>query len=524
MKNFFFYAAMLLLAASCNGSLLDVPDLQGQADDPSLRHEMIVLGSQLEDPYSVDNMNAALASLYSTKADRVVVEPSHLYLRFLPACEAELELLESCGLELLDHPVDYEIVREGDYYHDPDVPEGEITWQYAVVEKGHAFPDGIRYEILDECYIPSDEDIATRAGGVDWAEVEREAYRLTGNAGMLAPETRARESGTPQGRITIVDDKLGAEDGVKGVKVSCNSFVKFAHAYTDDEGYYKVDKNFNSRPRYRIVFKNKTGFAIGFNLLLQPASASTLGKNSPKGVNLSVSSSSDRKLFTRCVVNNAAYEYYRSCGSDDGDISTPPSNLRIWLFQNLELSSAPMLRQGAVVDDSVISDFLGEYTFLLKIFLPDLTIGLRGAGDYAEVYSRTVHELAHASHFMQVGKTYWNKYIKAMMSAFVNSGFTTYGNGTEENAGFCEIGEMWAYYMQSKLYRERYGLPDVAFGTSYWFYPQIMLYLDDRGLNRYKIFSSLTSDIDSREMLKKKLQYMYPEFKSAIVQAFGRYN
>ena len=518
MDRLFGFIVLAVAVMSCSKGGFD--SSSGSPDDGQVSHGMIVLGERLENPYTTENISAAIASVYPARG-RVEVKPTHLYVRFLPVDQNDFDLISD--LDLSDYPLDYAIVKDGDYYHDPQIDDEKVTWQYAVVPHDYVFPD-IYYEVIDECFITENDAPERSADGIDWEAVEREAYRLTGNADMLVAAGARGKKVQPSGRITIVDDKLGAEDGVKGVKVSCNSFVKFAHAYTDDEGYYKVDKNFNSRPRYRIVFKNKTGFAIGFNLLLQPASASTLGKNSPKGVNISVSSSSDRKLFTRCVVNNAAYEYYRSCGSDDGDISTPPSNLRIWLFQNLELSSAPMLRQGAVVDDSVISDFLGEYTFLLKIFLPDLTIGLRGAGDYAEVYSRTVHELAHASHFMQVGKTYWNKYIKAMMSAFVNSGFTTYGNGTEENAGFCEIGEMWAYYMQSKLYRERYGLPDVAFGTSYWFYPQIMLYLDDRGLNRYKIFSSLTSDIDSREMLKKKLQYMYPEFKSAIVQAFGRYN
>lgn len=524
MKNFLKFAAMLLLA-SCSGSLSGPEGPDAGYGPSSVPHEMIVLGARLEDPYSVENMTRAVASLYPTKADRVVVDASHLYVRFLPADEDQFRELERLGLDLLDHPVNYEIVREGDYYHDPEIPEGDITWQYAVVDKDFDLPSGIRHEVLEECYIPDAVQGGTKTDGIDWTAVEKEAYRLTGNAQMLDGDTKGGESGTPQGRITIVDEKAAASlSGVKGVKVSCNSFVKFAHGYTDEDGYYKVNKSFSSRPRYRIVFKNSRGFAIGFNLLLQPASASTLGKNSPLGLDVTVSSSSERKLFTRCVVNNAAYEYYGSCSLEGNNMRTPPSNLRIWLFQNLDASSAVMLQQGAVIDDSVISDFLGEYTFLLKVFLPDLTLGLKGADDYAEVYSRTVHELAHASHFMQVGKSYWNKYIKFVVSSFVTSGFVTYGTGSEEDAGYCEVGEMWAYYLQSKFYRERYGMPDVAFGTGFWFRPQILLYLDDRGLNRYRIFAALTSDINSREMLQKKLTSMYPEFKSTIIQAFGRYN
>lgn len=525
MRNFYLFAVTLLVASSCSRSISDMTiDYSRIWDDPVL-HEMIVLGAQLEDPYSIDNMTKALENLYPTKAARVVLESTHYYLRFLPKNEEEFVQLEEYGLELLDHPVDYEIVQEGDYYHDPSIPEDEYTWQYAVVTKDAEIPQDIYYEILDECYIPSESDVQTRAGGIDWAAVEEEAYRLTGNLDKDAL-TKGSESGTPRGRITIVDSKLGSEAfGVKGVKVSCNSFVKFAHTFTDADGNYAMSKTFNSKPRYRLVFKNKYGFGIGFNLLIQPASASTLGKNSPTGLSVTITSSSERKLFTRCVVNNAAYDYYTDCKNNDGSISTPPSNLRIWLFQNLNCSSAVMLRQGAIVDNSIISDFLGDYTFLLKMFLPDITLGLKGINSsYADIYSVTVHELAHASHFMVVGKEYWDMFIKYILTSFISSGFVTYGAGTEENHGYCEVGEMWAYYLETMLYRERYNDPDIAFGQEYWFHPQIFIYLDDRGLTRSRIFPALTSEVTDKDILKKKLISMYPEFKSAINYAFGRYN
>ena len=102
------------------------------------------------------------------------------------------QLMEQ-GVELLDHPLDYRIVREGDWYHDPSVPEGEITWQYAVVPVGFDFPKNIRYERLDECYLP-DHAPGTKSDGIDWEAVEREAYRLTGNEAMLLPQTRFSNS------------------------------------------------------------------------------------------------------------------------------------------------------------------------------------------------------------------------------------------------------------------------------------------------------------------------------------------
>ena len=159
----------------------------GTAD--SVPHDMIVFGDKLEDPYSVDNVIEALSSLYPTKAGRVDIKPTDIYVRFLPEDEEEYDRLVSLGILLIDHPIDYQVVREGDYYHDPSLEEDRITWQYAVVKPDFEFPEGISHEVLDQCYI-SDHDPVTRSEGIDWAAVEREAFRLTGNAGMLQPEVR----------------------------------------------------------------------------------------------------------------------------------------------------------------------------------------------------------------------------------------------------------------------------------------------------------------------------------------------
>ena len=49
------------------------------------------------------------------------------------------------------------------------------------------------------------------------------------------------------------------------------------------------------------------------------------------------------------------------------------------------------------------------------------------------------------------------------------------------------------------------------------------MYLDERGMNRFKIFVALTSDVHSRETLKSRLLSLYPESKSMINEAFNKY-
>ena len=492
-------------------------------DAGELPHGEIVLGRRLEDPYKTENISKALAALYPTKAGVLPLQSTDSYVRFLPKTQEEFDSLKSLGVELLDHPVDFEILREGDWYHDPSIEDGEITWQYAVVPKDFTFPE-IEHQILHDCYLPGDEE-ATKAGGIDWVAVEAKSYELTGNAGMLSDAALTRGGKVnPSGRITIVDKEAngGKPFGVAGVTVSCNAFVKFAKACTDRDGYYRIGKSFSSRIRYRIVFKNERNFSIGLNLVLVPASVSTLGKNEPSGVSLEVTENSDAKLFRRCAINNAVYEYIGRCSEDDMGIAAPPADLRLWILNSLDCSSAPMIHQGAVVSHSLIAGFLGAYAVLVKLFAPDITLGTAGRESYSALYSETIHELAHASHYSNVGKDYWNKYVEYILTAFASSG-AAYGTGSEENAGYCAVGEMWAYYLQSAMFQDRYGGSVSPFGWTEWFHPQIFHYLDARGIGRAAIFAVLKSGVNSEKALKSALVQAYPVKRTVIEQAFAKY-
>ena len=525
MKKTFMLLSLVLLAFSCETSGPSVPDSR-RVDIKGISHDMIELGEQLRDPYSVEVINEALQSLYPTRASRTDVRPTDMYVRFLPKDEDELAVLEGLGLVLIDHPLDRRILKEGDYYHDPSLPTNSITWQYAVVQTGFVFPDGIQYEILDECYIA--ENAATRASDVDWEAVEREAYRLTGNLDMLLPATRDGEqaqSFAPSGKICISDpdSKDGQPEGVKGVAVSVNSFVKFAFAYTEEDGSFKMTRSYSTDVRYRLIFKNKKGFGIGVNMFLVPASVSTLGEHSPEGLEVVIDSDSERKLFSRCVVNNAAWDYYTRCKAEGSNVSAPPANLRMWILQFLPSGLSPMLHQGAVVDSPLVKNYLEEYTELIKLFMPDVFLGLRDKYDYASIYAATLHALAHSSHFLKVGRAWWENYLTFVLKSVVADFGITYGAGTEQYAGYCEVAEMWSYFFENVIYRERYGADAPVEGTTHWFSPQILLYLEERGLGPNKIFSALGSDVKSIEEFRTRLCNLYPEHLSLINQAFERY-
>ena len=533
MRNCWKLLLPLALLTGCQEE--GMPDADGRRVDMSaLSHGMIELGEKLDDPYTVENMQEAVASLYPTRAGSIHLKATDLYVRFLPKTGDEYALLLSKGLKLTDHPVDYRIVKEGDYYHDPDLSEDDITWQYAVVAKDFDFPAGIRCEVLDECYISENDPVTRAESGIDWDAVEAEAYRLTGNEDLF-PGTRgdgeeevSTAAAFPAGRITVEDpDAFGGKPyGVAGVMVFCHSFVKFATAYTDRDGYYQLSKKFSSTPRYRLVFKNSAGFSIGLNLILVPASVSTLGTGPASGVDVNIDESADGALWRRAVVNNAAYDYIARCNASDLDLKAPPQDLRIWIFKNLGCSSAAMLHQGAFVEgNDLVQKYLGGYSSLLKAFLPDITIGAKaGDGAFVDLYAAVMHEMAHASHYAQVGNAWWNPYITYVIRSYVTEGRQAYGSGSAQDAGYCEVGEMWAYFLESVLFQDRYGGDLPAFGIAFWFYPQIFRYLYERGMTCTDIYKALKSDVTSRDDLQDALIQLFPERERTISDVFNRYS
>ena len=217
----------------------------------------IVLGQKLNNPYSVENINNTVQGLYGPVD---MFDATHYYVRFLPEDSLDYHiLLSDTTLLLFDYPLDYEITQDGDYYHDPSIPEDEITWQYTVVPVTYQFPS-IRYEILEECFIPYDDfepedygasinsvpntnisingvDIATpnsnsaiQTINIDFDELERQAIINSGNANMLTSNTRTTRSSSSKarskGEVHIYDNSKEQMVALEGVMVITDDITR----------------------------------------------------------------------------------------------------------------------------------------------------------------------------------------------------------------------------------------------------------------------------------------------------------
>lgn len=471
-------------------------------------------------PYALDVMQ----SVYDTYSRTdITLEPTDIYVRFLPQDSLQLQSLYlDYDLELFDFPLDIDI-PENTIYIDPNIAEGDFTWLYTTVKPSFMFPENIRYEIIEECYIPNDFEtiVNTRVGSVN---VEEAAFLSLGyNIDELDPFTRIGVQ--PEGDIMVYDNKSRNYQPVKGVKIRCHRFVKWSTTFTDENGHYIMDSRFRYSPHYAIVFDNIKGFDIWGNWGPLARANYNMGWHSNVGWDAQINENST--AWEWCVTNNAGYDYYKMC--EEIGISKPPQNLKIWVFKGWEKSSASMIRRLInPLEYAWPAFFLGFeagasvalVTTLIKTVVPDITIGC-ASQQYDRIYELVNHELAHASHFSQAGEQYWSRYVNYIIRNFL-SGNSTYGDGSGEDAQLCAIGEMWGYSIGKINKDEKFdNLPNPDFGSERWFKPEVFYNLITNSiLTKKQVFDCLKSNIDTYDKLVEEMYSKYPDKADEIEATF----
>lgn len=211
--------------------------------------QMIELGPKLENPYSVENMQKAYQSLKSSGVSgEFNINSTHLYVRFLPKDYQELNLLEKdTSLILFDYPLDRKIEEGGSYYHDPDLPENQITWQYTVVPTDYTFND-IKYEILAKVCLKDEEQETLKSNSynsISYEEIETQSLKLTGNYTESSNQL-LKSTFFPSGKIQVYDHMLSSNIGLYGAKVRLKNWFNIKQVYTNYYGNFSTTTSFNN--------------------------------------------------------------------------------------------------------------------------------------------------------------------------------------------------------------------------------------------------------------------------------------
>jgi len=422
------------------------------------------------------------------------IQATDYYVRFLIEETGQLDKLESDSLNLSILPLDYEI-KEGNVELSANDTENLSYWMYTSVPVDYEFPKNIKYELIEELFLPetvsSEENSELQASlgkninisknkgfsRIFLDNLEDQSLFLTGNlegeeferdlqAGWFKRifRIRRRPSETPRGHVFVENTTTNGWDPVIGVKVKTRRWFWWGHGWTNGDGWYHGNTSYRNPVHYEIVFKNSRGFKVWSKFVTISSARYNVGKFASGHHDFYIHK--DQRAWRFATVNNAAEYYFRYC--DELGIGHPPSNMRI-VAHTGKWTSAPMLRRvwgyHGFNSKSQLNNFIintngtvvlgNVFVILTKLIQPDIIIGTLGSVDTAYVYKKVFHELSHASHFSQVGNSYWVKYINYIITYGTSS--NPYGNGDGRNSGLVGLSEMWAYYMESYLTLRHFG-------------------------------------------------------------------
>lgn len=393
------------LLPSCQKDFVSLPPELPPTSSQITTDGMTVLGQQLENPYSVENMRKALENLSPKTRAGITdmdIQPTHYYVKFHPRSAEELDILaQDSTIIWYDIPLDYEIEEYGSYYHDPTIPDSLPTYQYASIEvaKWPAVSNiGVDYEILSDLFIPDedkdeedDDGIMTRSG-TKWNEaladaLVEESLRLTGNDNEdyeSGPQTRGRSKWRPAGRISYYDEVLGKTIGVEGVKVKARRWFTTHTGFVNADGYYSCNGRFKRPANYsfgldRYEFQvNGDGVRVFYD-----------GPKRKGNWDYHFARSKSQREFFGATVFRAAYHYYYK---DIRGLRRPPLN-SFWRTK--------MKLKAIYQNNSDNGNFKSARRFLglgsaIKVWNPTRRTD--------EIYATVIHELAHAAHWRMIVK------------------------------------------------------------------------------------------------------------------------
>lgn len=390
--------------------------------DQQAPESVMTLGKKLENPYSVANMQRAMdtilkeveesenvaAKSLQESAEQIVIEETDLYVRFLPKDSLELNILEKDStLVLFDYPLDHEIEQDGEHYHDPELPEDQISWRYTVVKPDYQFPEEIEHEILSDLFIPENHPSYTIEEGeksntfnkkVTLDNLETVSLYLTGNLSEKELSELKEQSKLakgrecvrilwmtycwntpdpwyPSGTIKLWDNRLNDYYPMQGVKVRARRWFTIKTGITNSNGYFRTG-SFKRPANYSINWE-RHHFSVKWSWWL--FWSTTAWYNGPKQKapwNLNIKGGTQQYYAT---IFQAAHDYYYRYNYG----LTKPSNsggfwkLRIRARKVNDRSSYVKARQ----------------------FFNGADVSLQAWGDASDlVYGTTIHELAHAAH------------------------------------------------------------------------------------------------------------------------------
>lgn len=281
----------------------------------------------------------------------------------------------------------------------------------------------------------------------------------------------------PGGCIRVEDTELSNNNNimtfmpVRRVKVIAkDTWFGESETWTNDNGCWQILEEFRNNAWIWVKFKNDrckirgAGAGIGAVWEWLTPVKDYIGKLEGPTFNNTVTNyrmwgdqgSNAHIFWGAATVNNAVHEFHDYAAQDG--INPPKDNLDIYIGRNHRSGAAYMgsqYRLAANLNGALTSFLLWTIT---AAFLPEVYIGINiNTSDRQKRLA--YHEIAHASHYSQVGLAYWDELVKAEARAILSGGNDeSHGNSTSPDAGRIALCESWAEHIGMSYAHRSYPL------------------------------------------------------------------
>lgn len=468
---------------------------------------------QFKNPYELDEV------LFTGK------NPSHEYVKFYLYNIEQYRALEAQGVFLLDHPFDA-------------VPDKNLQYKTE-----HTLQYGVYYGVVPE--------------GVNISNYQTEKISDL-NMPEGNPNGRITDFGDKQftGKITFFDPIDSIQVPLKGVQVIIKDVTKTASAFTDSLGNFSLSSPNIISDTVEVLLKFDNNYVEIHTLDVANIfgvfgiNSYSLGfKRSCAFTNLNIEIGrqfNNPALHHSCAALHSLNKYKEF--ASHYNLLMPDKKFLFWLGKEAPISTSyatPMLRNMAQQNISnptqlltnligVPANLAGLLAVIVKDQLPDVYAPyyIRYATASRASFIETMfHELSHASHYAQVGPTFWLPYVEYI---YGNGG---YGTPDLLNSGIVGLSEAWAedlsniglnYIYNKQKYLNLNEVPEED-----WIPYGIYYDLFDTGTNESfdftsnitfpQMYSLLTTDTRSIDILKTKLKANFPAQQVGIDSIFHHY-
>ena len=346
---------------------------------------LATFGEQTGHPFSMDRVMKAYNSLPGDMRSGISesdIQPTHKYVRFMPASEEQMWSIEKRSeLNLYPYPLDCEITEGFVGINNPFLLNG-LPQYWCIVDLQYPLDNmGCPYEIESELWYPKDN----RSTNPAISFLVSSLLSSSTNNGFVGG-TREATLYYLNGSIKYWDDTL-LTTPISGIEVEVFDHANNSYSsLTDDNGvYYLSECYFDDVFRFRIKF-SRHDFSFHYETNL--TSIEYLSNWTQSSINL-VFMGSNAKY---AAIFQAAEHYYYS----QTEVPTPPLNtlwtarLKIRFFPNDSDPDGAALgyfyRTGVSYYERPCIDIYGKYSN-------------NASAESVELFSTTTHELAHAMHY-----------------------------------------------------------------------------------------------------------------------------